>query len=195
MDNSTHDTVLDAGSIKSRLAKVYAEGLLAAARQKNSVEETGEDLSRFVSEVLNNAPDIQKFLSSPVVGKKAKIAALEAALPGRVSDLLRGLLTVLARNSRLGLLRGVEAAYRRLLDDRAGIVVVKVTSAVDLSHQQQEALTNTLSKKLKQKPVLAIRVDPDLLGGLVVQVGDRVFDTSVRTRLQTLRSRLLETPK
>jgi F-type H+-transporting ATPase subunit delta len=194
MDNPKHDTVLEAGSVKSRLAKVYAEALLVAAGRQNAVDATGEELIGFVSEVLDPAPDIESFLGSPVIGKKAKTATLEKALPGRVSEIIRGLFAVLSRNGRLDLLRGITAAYRQLLDARAGRIPVKITSAGELSETQKAALTGTLTDILKQQPVLNIRVDKDLLGGLVVQVGDRVIDTSIRTRLQTLRTRLLETP-
>ena len=83
MDNAKHDTVLDAGSVKARLAKVYAEALLAAAERQNAVDATGDELSHFVSDVLDAAPEVESFLASPVVGKKAKAAALDAALPGR----------------------------------------------------------------------------------------------------------------
>jgi F-type H+-transporting ATPase subunit delta len=195
MDNAKHDTVLDAGSVKARLAKVYAEALLAAAIRQNAIDATGDELSHFVSDVLDPAPEIESFLASPVVGKKSKTAAIDAALPGRASDLVRGLFAVLARNGRLNLLRGIAAAYRLLLDDRAGRIRVKVTSAMDLSDTQRSALSSTLSDILKQQPILAVRVDPDLLGGMVVQIGDRVIDTSVRTRLQSLRTLLLESPK
>jgi F-type H+-transporting ATPase subunit delta len=194
MDNAKHDTVLEVGSVKSRLAKVYAEALFAAAERQSAVDATGDELSHFASDVLDPTPEIESFLASPVIGKKAKSAVLENALPGRVSDLVRGLLTVLARNGRLGLLRGVVAAYRQLLDARSGRVPVKITSAVELSETQKAALTVTLTDILKREPVLKVRVDPDLLGGMIVQVGDRVVDTSIRTRLQSLRTRLLETP-
>jgi F-type H+-transporting ATPase subunit delta len=191
---ATHDTVLDAGSVRARLAKVYAEAVLAAALPKGAaaVDATGEDLEAFTREVLGRHPDVAAFLASPAVGHKTKEAALAAALDGRASDLLRGLLAVLARNGRLDLVPGIAAAYRQLLEDRAGRVRVKVASAVELSDAQRAALTETLSGMMRQTPVLDARVDPDLLGGLVIQVGDRVIDTSVRTRLQTLRTLLLD---
>jgi F-type H+-transporting ATPase subunit delta len=195
MQTGTHETVLEAGSVRSRLAKVYAEALFAVAQHQNAVEATGEEVSRFVSDVFDAAPAIESFLASPVIGKKAKAASLEAALPGHVSEIMRGLFAVLTRNGRLDLIRGIAAAYRQLLDSRSGRVPVKITSAVELSDTQKAALTGTLTDILKQQPVMNLRVDPDLLGGLVVQVGDRVIDTSIRMRLQTLRNRLLETPK
>jgi len=187
-----HETVLQAGSARARAAKIYAEALLATAAKQNAVEQVGDELDSFVTGVLDKSPEVGTFLSNPAVGKKVKTAVLEAALPGRASELLRGLFATLARNGRLDLVRGIAAEYRKRLDERAGRVRVKVTAAADLSDAQRGALTATLSDMLKKQPVLDVRIDPDLLGGLVVQVGDRVIDTSVRTRLQTLRNLLLD---
>jgi F-type H+-transporting ATPase subunit delta len=187
-----HENVLEAGSVRSRLAKVYGEALMAAAQKQNRVNETGDELNGFVTGVFDKNPAIESFLSSPAVGKKAKFAALGAALPGHASDLVRGLFGVLTKNGRLDLVRGIAAAYRQLLDERAGRVRVKVTAAAKLTNAQRDSLAETLSNILKQEPVLDVRVDPDLLGGMVVQVGDRVIDTSVRTRLQTIRTLLLD---
>jgi len=194
--NELRDTVLQAGSVQSRLAKVYAEALIAAAlKQPNGVEavvELGAELDDFVSGVLRKDQNVASFLSSPAIGKRAKASALGAALPGNSSDLFRGMLAVLTKNSRLNLLAGIAAAYRQLLDDRAGRIRVKVTAAVELSEAQKAALVSTLAASLKQQPVLAISVDPALLGGMIVQIGDRVIDTSIRTRINTLRTLMLD---
>jgi F-type H+-transporting ATPase subunit delta len=190
-----HDTVLEAGSVRARIAHVYAEALLAAALKQpdgGAADAVGDDLGEFVSGVLDANPTVAEFLSSPAVGKKAKATALEAALPGHASELLRGLFAVLAKNGRLDLVPGIAAAYRQLLEDRAGRVVVKVTSAAELSDAQRRAITSHLAAVLKQQPVLDVRVDPELLGGMIVQVGDRVIDTTVRTRLHTLRNLMLD---
>lgn len=192
----THDTALETGSVKSRLAKVYAEALIAAALKDGdgaaAVDALGAELDAFVTGVLGGNAKVAAFLASPAIGKKAKATALEAALPGKVSDLFRGLLVTLADNGRLDVLAGVAAAYRTLLDDRAGRVRVKVTAASELTADQREKLAATLAASLKHQPVLSVRVDPALIGGLVVQIGDRVIDTSVRSRLQNLRTLLLD---
>lgn len=194
METATLDTVLQAGSVKSRMAKVYAEALLAAASRQNAVDAAGDELSQFIHDVLDAAPEIEPFLASPVVGKKAKAAALQAALPGRASELLRGLIAVLTSNGRLGLLRGVAAAYHQLLAERAGRVPVSITSAVPLSESQRASLTSSLTQILSHEPTITLKVDPDIIGGLVIRYGDRVIDTSIRTRLQSLRGRLLKAP-
>ncbi|MBN9121645.1 MAG: ATP synthase F1 subunit delta [Planctomycetes bacterium] len=192
MAESIHETVLDTGTTRSRLARVYAESLLAAAlKQSADPEAVGAELGTLVRTLVTH-PEVGAFLASPAVGKKVKAAALAPALKGHASDLLRGFVGVLAHNNRLDLIRGVSAAFRQLLDERAGRVRVKVTAAVPLSDAQKAALTASLKGVLgDQEPVLDVRTDPDLLGGLVVQVGDSVIDTSVRSRLQSIRSLLL----
>jgi F-type H+-transporting ATPase subunit delta len=191
----THETVLEAGSVRARIARVYAEALLGAAmKQSNAdaVDSVGEEMNELVSGVFGRNPTVAAFLGSPAVGRKTKTAALEAALPGRSSELLRGLFAVLAHNGRLDLFAGIAAAYHDLIDKRSGRVRVKVTAAAALSETQRAALSSTLAELLKQQPMLQVRVDPELLGGMIVQVGDRVIDTSVRTRLHTLRTLLLD---
>jgi F-type H+-transporting ATPase subunit delta len=191
--DTTHETVLGAGERQSRLARVYAEALLAAAlktKEADGAEDVGAELLSFVRAV-DTRPEVAAFLESPAVGKKVKGAALTHALGG-ASALLRGLIGVLVQNNRLHLLRAVTAAYLQLLDARAGRVPVKVTAAVALSDEQKAALVASLRPLLNnQEPILNVRVDPDLLGGLVVQVGDSVIDTSVRSRIQALRSLML----
>lgn len=188
-----HETVLDAGTTKSRLARVYAEALLVSARavSPEAPAELGAELTELDAAVSAD-PGVAAMLVSPVVGKKDRAAALDAALSGNASHTLRGLLAVLQQNNRLGLLRNIASAYRRLITEQAGQVPVTVTAAVALTDDQKAKLTANLKALLKQDPVLDVRVNPDLLGGMVVQVGDSVVDTSVRTRLQTLRTLLLD---
>src|SRR5690242_7761144 len=108
------ENVLQAGSLQARIAKVYAEALLAAALKQgdaDAVESVGDELNDFVADVLRKNPTVANFLASPAVGRKAKTAAFQAALPGHASDLLRGLFGVLTRNMRLDLIPGIAEAY------------------------------------------------------------------------------------
>lgn len=189
----THENVLDSGIRQSRLARVYAEAVLQAAL--NESERTpvavGEEMLNLRLNLIEH-PEVAEFLASPALGKKEKLAYLEPAISGESSHVLRGLIHTLWNNNRLDLFRSVVAAYLQILNERAGRVPVKVTAAVPLTDEQTVQLTANLRELLKQEPVLNMRVDPDLLGGMVVQVGDTVIDTSVRTRLQSLRTLLLE---
>jgi F-type H+-transporting ATPase subunit delta len=99
---------------------------------------------------------------------------------------------VLNDHDRLELLRPVLAAYRALLDRRAHRLPVLVRSAVPLADDQRQRLENELRETFHYQPVLQTRVEPELLGGMVVEAGDWLYDASVRTRIQTIRNQLME---
>jgi F-type H+-transporting ATPase subunit delta len=188
-DGKRHDSALEATGVTARLARVYAEALMAAAGSQ--ADAVGDDLDALVADVLEKHPNADRFLASGAINRKTKATVLQAAFGEGVSEVLRNFLGVLNNKTRLGLLRAIAAAYRKLRDEAAGRVRVRVTSAVPLSDDQLSKLKSTLSGQLDGVPVLDTRTDPDLLGGLVVQVGDRVYDSSVRTRLDSLRNHLM----
>jgi F-type H+-transporting ATPase subunit delta len=190
--DTIHENVLDAGTRRSLLARTYAESLLQAAMKDSpdAPEKVGEEMLQLRMNLMEH-PEVAEFLASPALGKKGKLAFIDPVIQGKASHLLRGLLWALWKNNRLDLFRNVVGDYLRLLDDRAGRVRVKVTTAVPLTDEQKAKLTATLKELLRREPVLYPHVDPDLLGGMIVQVGDTVFDTSVRSRLQSLRTLLL----
>lgn len=175
----------------ARLARIYAEALMANAAKENAVDTVGAELDDFVKNVVTDA-SVGRFIISPVVSWRAKEPVLAEALKGRTSKLLSNFIGVLNKNGRLDLISEIHTAYQSLQDDSMGRVRVQVKTAVPLGDEQQQALASTLAAALKKQPVLNLQVDPDLLGGVVVQVGDRVIDTSVRTRIQTLRAQLME---
>ena len=189
-DAPHHETVLEATGVRARLARVYAESLMGAASEDGQVEAIGTELND-LGKALANDPTIEPFLSSAAIGRKARLPLLAAAFEGRSSPLLRKFIGVLNQNGRLGLIRAINAAYQKLLDDAGGRIRVKVTSAVPLSEAQQSDLKAKLTEQLKAEPIIDLRTNPDLLGGLIVQVRDTVYDTSVRTRLNNLRNHLM----
>jgi F-type H+-transporting ATPase subunit delta len=130
-------------------------------------------------------------LKSPAVRRAEKEPLIRQAFGGKASDLVLNFLLVLNEKERLALLRPVANALRDLLDERAKRVRVRVRTAVDLDEDQKRKLQETLRKQLTLEPVLDVRVEPELLGGMIVRVGDTVFDSSVRTRIETLRNQLL----
>jgi F-type H+-transporting ATPase subunit delta len=187
----THETVHDAGTRQARLARVYAEALLHAALKESpqAARDVGAEMLQLRHSLIEH-PEVAEFLASPALGKKGKLAFLEPAL-AHASHPLRGLVFALWKNNRLALFRNVVAAYLQILDERAGRIAVKVAVPVPLTDEQREKLFATLKDVLRREPVLHVRVDPELLGGMIVQAGDTVVDTSVRSRLQSLRTLLL----
>jgi len=181
-----------ADAAAQRVARVYAEALLDEAQQRNAAAETLDELEGLVHDVAGADPLLASFFLGGAIGRENREAVLKAAFDGRVSDLLRNFLLVLNEHDRLDLLRPVLAAGRDLLEQRTGKVRVHVRSAVPLDDPHRERLVGELRQVTGREPVLEVRVDPDLLGGLVVQVGDWLYDVSVRARLEALRNQLIE---
>jgi F-type H+-transporting ATPase subunit delta len=179
------------GSSERRVARVYAEALLDVATEKNLADEIGAELQEIVKEVYGKSPEVETALSSPVIKRTVKAPVIEHAFKGQVSDLVLNFLNVLNNKDRLILLRHATAAYRDLLDEREKRVRVTVRSAVPLSDEQSEHISKAIADATGLYPVIASRIEPELLGGMIVQVGDQVFDSSVRNRIENIRTQLL----
>lgn len=184
------ENVLTANVRQARIARIYAEALLALAEKEGMRNEVADELAGFVTGVLDKDHVVAAFLTSPAVTRRTREPVLNSALKDNVSPLVAKFLGVLNQNNRLDLVRAIAAAYQDLLDQQAGRVRVSVRSAVPLTEEQQDELRRTLAGSLHKELVLNLRTDPDLLGGMVVQVGDKVYDTSVRSRLDALRNQL-----
>jgi len=175
-----------------RVARVYAEALFNEANGRNQSREVLDELEALVNDVVRTNPETGAFFSSAAIGRERKAESLQAALGGRLSDLVLHFVLVLNEHYRLDLLPVAVAAYRELLEQHTGQMRVQVRSAVPLDHDHQERLRGELRQAFQREPILELRVDPDLLGGMVVQVGDWLYDASIRTRLDTIRNQLIE---
>jgi len=179
------------GSSERRVATVYAEALLRAAEERGQAEDVGRELQALVTDVYDKTPDVEATLASPAVKRSAKAPVLEHAFKNHVSDLLFNFLNVLNSKDRLSLVRHVAAAFRGGLDERAKRVRGSVRSAVPLTDEQTERLKQAIGQATGLDPIIKSVVDESLLGGMIVQVGDHVFDSSVRYRIEAIRNQLL----
>jgi F-type H+-transporting ATPase subunit delta len=184
-----HATVFDDAT--RHVARIYAEALLNAAEKSSQAAALLEDLEAVVTEVLPRDPAFELFLGSPAVARERRAEILRTTFEGKADELFVNFLLVLNMHDRLGLFRAIALAYRTLYDRRAGRVPVEVEAAVSLTDEQQERLRVQLRASLKREPIFNIRVNPDLLGGLVVRVGDWVYDASVRARLELIKNQLI----
>jgi F-type H+-transporting ATPase subunit delta len=175
-----------------RIARVYAEALVNAADKQGQGDAVLEDLESLVRDVFRTDPLLETFLASGVISRRRKGEVIRSVFENRASPLLVNLLLVLNEHDRLGLLRTILAEARELRDQRAGRMRIEVKSAVALGDDQLDRLRGQLRQTLQIEPVLETQVDPGLLGGLVVRVGDWVYDSSVRMRLDTIRNQLIE---
>jgi F-type H+-transporting ATPase subunit delta len=185
-----HETVLD--NVGQRVAKVYAEALLRAAQQSGQAAEINDELRSLVADVFRRDPAVEQFLSSPAIGRERKAEVIKNAFQGRASDLLTNFLFVLSQHDRMDVLRAVAGTFNDLYDRSQNRMRVLVQSAVPLADEQRERITGELRAAFGKEPVVHASVDPALLGGLVVQVEDWLYDASVRTRLEMIRKQLVE---
>jgi F-type H+-transporting ATPase subunit delta len=186
-------TVLDDGA--RQVARVYAAALLTVADEKGNADAIRDELDALVGTVYRDHPQLEEFLSSMAVGRVRKEKAIQSAFEGRADAEVVKFLQVLNKRDRLGLVPAAAAAFRELLEARRNRVAVLVRSAVPLSEPEMQRLRETLravADRSGVEPVLETRIDPDLLGGLVVQVGDFLYDSSVRTRLEQIKNQILE---
>ena len=175
------------------IARNYAETLLELARRHGGAA-TVEEFGRAFDEVaaLLDERRVREFLATPRVPGAAKKEALRKALGGRVPDLFLRFVLVVVDKRRQTLLGAIAESYRERVDELMGRVRVRV----DISHAPDAALQDEIRRSLEARlgrvVIPTFTVDPELLGGLVVRVGDTILDGSVKNRADHLRRRLME---
>lgn len=177
------------------IARNYAETLLELADRNGgakTMQQFGESLNALAL-LLASDRRVREFLATPRVGAAAKKDVLARALKGTAPELFVRFVMVLVEKRRQSLLVEIARAYAMLVDERMGRVRVAVT----ISHEPDEKLQNEIRRALEKRTgrdvIPAFTVDPELLGGMVVHLGDEILDSSVRSRMAGLRRRLLET--
>jgi F-type H+-transporting ATPase subunit delta len=184
--------VTDRTSSVSGVAERYASALYDLAREGSAVRRIEAELQT-IGRLIDASPDLRRLVRSPVFSAEEQERAI-----GAVADRadIRGLsgnfLRLVARNRRLFALPGIILAFSEMAARERGEVTADVTSAHRLSDEQVAELKRVLKEKLGKDVTLQARVNPAILGGLVVKVGSRMIDTSLRTRLMSIKTQLKE---
>lgn len=178
--------------MSSRLtARRYAKALLQIGDQQGNVPQLQQELDTVAAAVTANA-DLARLVASPLVLPRKKAEVFEAILASaRLSETLRHFFHVVAEAGRLNLLPDLRRTFADLVDQRAGIVEARVSSAQPLSEAQSQALVASLGRRTGKTIRLSWSQDPALLGGLKVQVGSTVLDASLQGQLRQLKTQLL----
>ncbi len=185
-----HPTVFDTGAVQ--IARAYAVALYDAAQAGGQVDAIIEEYESFIRDVLAPNPTFELALKSGVIGRDDKAATLRRVFEGRASGMFLNFLLVLNDHRRLDLVRSVLPQLHSIRDQRRGLVPVHVQSAAALDAAEIGAIEGRLAAVVPGRPVIHQETNPDLLGGMVIRVGDTVFDGSVRTRLRRLREQLIQ---
>jgi F-type H+-transporting ATPase subunit delta len=171
------------------IARNYADVLLTLARKANATEEWA-GLIQAVAGAVEENKTLQRFLAAPQVSEDAKIAMLGRGLEGKAPRPFVRFLQKLVMNRRQTLIPEIATAYGNLLDASEGRVHARVTVSRETSDAEVQSIAASLSKALGKTVVPHVTVNPKILGGIVVRVGDTVMDGSVRRRLEKLRGQM-----
>ena len=178
------------GARISGVAWRYARALFDLAGEQGAQEAVSADMDA-LARALEESEDFAEFVASPLLNAEQQGAVIDAlAKKMKLQDLTARFLRVLAQNRRLALLGEVIAAFRQLQAQARGEMKVEAITAQELTASQRKKLAATLKKALSREVDIDNTVNPDIIGGLVLRVGSRMIDASVRQRLNALKGAL-----
>jgi len=167
------------------LAQVYGRSLFQAALERGVLDVVREQLGQF-ADALDAHRELAVFFFSPYFSTKEKQQSLSTLLVG-ADEILLNFLSLLIENHRMPVIFRIRQEYERLWDEENRTLPVEITSAIALDEATTESLGRTIGESAGRKVTLAARVDPDILGGIIIRVGNSILDASIRNRLEQLR--------
>ncbi|WP_280951185.1 F0F1 ATP synthase subunit delta [Pararhizobium haloflavum] len=182
----------DTSPMISGVARRYASSLFELAKDANSIDAVGAELDQFEA-LINESADLRRLVVSPIFSADEQSRAMTAIVDkAGLKGLTGNFLKVVARNRRLFALPGIVRSYREIAAAHRGEVAAEVTTAHALTAAQETDLRAALKDVTGKDVALNVTVDPSILGGLIVKVGSRQIDTSLRTKLSSLKLALKE---
>jgi F-type H+-transporting ATPase subunit delta len=167
------------------LAQVYSRALFEVGRERGKLAELREQLGQFADALASNR-ELSIFFFSPYFSSQEKQAALDRVLEGAEEE-FRNFLGLLIENHRMPVIFRLRQQFERLWEEENRTLPVEITSAIALDPDTTAELGRTIGERAGRTVKLAARVDPEILGGIIVRVGNSILDASIRTRLEQLR--------
>ena len=182
---------MKSSSFNQTFVEPYAEALMSLAKEQGLVEALGQDMQLIVGS-LQSSEELRRFFAVPLVKGSAKKSAIDSLFGAQVNPLTLNFLKLVVDRGRIAFLEPICSRFQDLLRDMNQISLAEVTSAVPLTDDQQETLRRKVIDMTSARGVeLAIKVDPDLIGGVIIKVGSQIVDASIRGQLRRLTSNLL----
>ena len=182
---------LDADATREKLAEIYATALLGASDStQTSFAEVRDDYDSFIKQICDGYPKFEAILASPNVTVEEKQRIIDEVCRA-TTPVFRNFLKTLARRGRMDMLREICFACRRLDDERKGRVPVEITTAAPFDETEKIKLASRLRKLVGGEPMFLHKVDPNVIGGIVIRVGDVVYDASIATQLNKVRQEMI----
>ena len=169
-------------------ARRYAQAVFQIAVESDELERWLDDLTQLADSITNE--EFRQILLAPRISMAQKESIIRASLGSSVGPLALNLICLLASRGQVQVLPGIADRYQEMLDAHQGVERAEVVSAVSLTDEQRGEVAQMLNDLSGRDVRLTTRVDPEILGGLVIRIGDRVMDGSARSRLQNMRREL-----
>jgi F-type H+-transporting ATPase subunit delta len=185
-----HETVMDV--TEEPIARVYAQAFMGVAAKSADGSGLVEEVASIAEDILAAHPQLERTLRSELIKPEEKDRLLDAIFSGRVSAQVLNFLKVLSSHGRLGILRSIARILKKLDAKRRGLTDVEVRVATPLDAGLEREIEDRLRKSLGGQPVLHVVVDPSLIAGMIIRVGDRVYDGSVHTQLEHARRAMID---
>ncbi len=167
------------------VAEIYAQAVYELAEQQQLLQVVADNLAA-ISECVMSDKDFDHFLASPSISENDKTAVLTKVFTGKIDDLTMDFLKVLSDRNRLETIVYVYKAYKAMLDRASGRIEGTLTTAVKLSDEEIDKITRSVGQSLGKNVSLNTCIDPDILGGLQLKIGNMSFDGSIRKQLNEL---------
>lgn len=172
------------------VSKTYGEALFELALEQQNLSAIIEEVA-VVRQAFKENPDLYKLLNHPKIDKEEKLSVIQNIFKGRVSDTLVGFLVIVIQKDRYNDLDSILEYFECKVKEYKNIGVATVVSAMDLSEEQKQKITDRLLQTTNYKQFeITYSVDKSLIGGMIIRIGDRVVDSSIRTKLQMLAKNL-----
>jgi F-type H+-transporting ATPase subunit delta len=172
------------------LVRIYTRSLFDLAVESGKIEDLAAELG-VLNDLFKQVPQLSEYLESPNVSRAQKLDLLKKAYDKPWSDYFRNFLELVLRKGRQEILPFAYEAYRRYWDDYLEKLEVKVTSAVELSEEQKQAISRKLTQSTGKNIELECKVDPSVIGGIRLQIGHQLLDATVTGKLAALKEVLL----
>ena len=174
------------------VSKTYGEALFELAMEKENPESFLQE-AKGILQVLEESPEFDKLMKHPKISKLEKEEVVENVFSGRVSREMTGFLKLIVNKERYGEIKNIISYFAEKLQEERGIGVAYITTAVDLTSSQKEAVKNKLLATTSYKVMeMHYTTDAGIIGGMILRIKDRVVDSSVRTKLEEMKKQLLQ---
>jgi F-type H+-transporting ATPase subunit delta len=173
----------------SKIAYRYARALLSLASEEQIAGQVNEDM-QYIHKVFSSSKELKIILKSPVVREGKKQRIIQQLFEGKIHPLLLGYIRIIVRKQRANLLDGIAAAYLKVYMEAMGIEVVELTTAIPVNDELKEKALMAARKLTKMQVIFREKVNPDIMGGFILNLGDKQYDASVQKRLRRIKKHL-----